>query len=144
MRKNYQPTVSAPKQLCQVEKGLSERTLPISTLPDHITLLPYHHQSSVSLPSKIYVLETCGCSDNHLHLYHQYLPGGNSGICLQHYIVTRHSFSTKGQFSCMKPFDTQAELSFPPRSPDTQERACMKPATHRDLRECISETRRSL
>lgn len=65
--------------------------------------------------------KTEGLSDNTLHLYHQYLPEGNTCISLQHCIVTLQSFSVKHWSRCVKHCDTSAELSFAPYSPDRQE-----------------------
>lgn len=130
------------KQLCQAElkKGVLEKILSISALPDLITLLTYLPSPMVSFTSQ-WTASPLNLRMFSLHLYHQYLPGGNNGICLQHYTVTLHSFSMEGQFSCVKHFDTLAELSFPPYSPDRQVRPHMKPTIHHYLRECISETR---
>lgn len=130
--------MSAPRQVCQVglRKGLSEKILPILALADPAILLTYSSTPMFSFTSQwAGRWKAKGFSDNILHLYHQYLPGGNNCISLQHCIFTLHSFSMKSR--CVTHISRTQLSSIQP----WQARAHIKLTVHHLLRECISKTR---
>lgn len=93
----------------------------------------FFKRKDVQIAIYIYTFEYC-----------RHLLGSSKNICLQYQTVRLHSSSIRGQFSHVKPFSALAERSLHPYNPAWQAGAHMKPTTHHNPREGISETRASV